>query len=134
VALSAGTAQSDRGEEPARSNASGDRAFNIRATSDGESTIVVIETGSRAAYESHTLHDPDRIYLDLKGVELAPGNSATFLPPPASGPLLRIRTGQFGGAVRVVLDLKEPVAHVISRETNPERLSIELKPRTRANQ
>jgi len=134
VALSAGAAQSVGGEEPARSSTNGDRAFNIRATSDGESTIVVIETGSRAAYESHTLHDPDRIYLDLKGVELAPGKSASFLPPPASGPLLRIRTGQFGDAVRVVLDLKEPVAHVISRETNPERLSIELKPRTRTNQ
>jgi len=134
VALSAGTAQIAGGEEPARSNTNGDRAFNIRATSDGESTIVVIETGGRVAYEAHTLQDPDRIYLDLKGVELAPGKSASVLPPPTSGPLLRIRTGQFGDAVRVVLDLKEPVAHVISRETNPEGLSIELKPRTRANQ
>jgi len=133
VALSAGTAESDRGEEPARSNATGDRAFNIRATSDGESTIVVIKTGGRVAYEAHTLQDPDRIYLDLKGVELAPDKSASVLPPPASGPLLRIRTGQFGDAVRVVLDLKEPVAHVISRETKPERLSIELKPGTPAN-
>jgi len=133
AAPSAEAAQSATAEEPARSNANADHAFNIRATADGGSTIVVIETGRPVTYEAHTLQNPDRIYLDLRGVEPAPDKSASVLPQPANGPLLKIRTAQSGSVARVALDLKEPVAYVISRETNPERLTIELKPLTRTN-
>lgn len=115
------------GEERGRSDETHNQGFNIRATTDAGSTAIVIETGVPVDYEAHTLQNPDRIYVDIKGASLASDSSLRIPQPPADSPLQKIRVGEYRGVTRVVLDLKAPATHVISRGAYPERLTIELK-------
>jgi AMIN domain/GAF domain len=128
AALEAASPAGAAGKASALRPATRDHGFNIRTTSDARSTIVVIETEALASYEIQTLENPDRIYLDLKGVVPAPARRPNILASATDSRLLRIRTARSGNVTRVVLDLKQPVTPTISRRQNPERLIIELQP------
>lgn len=69
-----------------------------------------------------------RIVVDLPGTTLGPGART---PLPGSGPITRVRTGQFTPTTaRVVLDVTEPTPFTI--KTTPSGIQVLLLPRKTA--
>jgi len=75
----------------------------------------------------------DRIFVDLDGAQLGPALPRQL---PGSGPVVRVRAGQFSPTtVRVVLDLTEPLAFTVRRtgtvvtlQLRPTRAGATLEP------
>ena len=104
-------------------------ALPVRFVSANGSTRVVIYALAEVRYTPLRLTNPDRIVFDIEG-EL-PGMGKGLRTLPVGDPLVKqIRMVENpAGVTRVVLDLAQPGDYVAFRLTNPERLSIELRPR-----
>ncbi|WP_442954764.1 N-acetylmuramoyl-L-alanine amidase [Pelomicrobium sp.] len=83
----------------------------VRVWPAEEYTRVTLELPAQVAYTVFTLENPDRLVIDLEGVELSPALTALPDKVTAEDPYIRaIRVGRFKpGTVRVVLDLKQQV-------------------------
>jgi len=83
-------------------------------------------------YDAHRLDHPDRVYIDLHGVGLAPelASKTLFVN---SGGVSDIRLAQTQPeTVRVVLDLEKRFDYSVAEQTNPAALVVKLTPRAPA--
>jgi N-acetylmuramoyl-L-alanine amidase len=114
-----------RGAAPAASSLGVVR--DIRHWSNPGYTRVVIDVDGEVQYRFGRLHNPDRLYVDLIGAQLAPRLQGRSLD--VSDHLLRgIRGGQNqADVVRVVLDLKTLRDYHVFAMSEPYRLVIDLK-------
>src|SRR5207248_3253136 len=76
-----------------------------------EYTRLIVESSSAVAYQFLAMRNPERLVLDLEGVDLNAGILALPLHVTADDPYIQaIRVSQFRpGVVRIVLDLKAQV-------------------------
>ena len=88
------------------------RVASARLWPAQEYTRIILEGAEPIAYQLSTLRDPDRLVLDLEGVELTPELLQLPAKLHASDPYVAaIRIGQKGASgVRIVFDLKAMVA------------------------
>jgi N-acetylmuramoyl-L-alanine amidase len=100
---------------------------DIRHWSNPSYTRVVIDVDGEVQYRFGRLLNPDRLYVDLIGTQLAPQLQGRSLG--VSDHLLNgVRGAQHQpGVVRVVLDLKTLRAYHIFTMTDPYRLIIDIK-------
>lgn len=99
---------------------------DIRHWSDPTSTRVVIVVEGEATYRTGRLHNPDRVYIDLLGTQIAPKLQGVSIEV-ADTVLKSIRAAQNqADVVRVVLDLKTPDDYRIFTLTEPFRLVIDI--------
>jgi N-acetylmuramoyl-L-alanine amidase len=102
---------------------------DIRHWSDPTHTRVVIVVEGEASYRTGRLQNPDRIYVDLLGTQIAPKLQGTSIGV-ADKVLKGIRAAQNqADVVRVVLDLKTLDDYRIFTLTDPFRLVIDIKGR-----
>jgi N-acetylmuramoyl-L-alanine amidase len=87
------------------------RAASARLWPAQEYTRIILEAPAPIAYQLTTLRDPNRLVLDLDGVELTPELSQLPAKLQGSDPYIAaIRIGQKGASgVRIVFDLKSVV-------------------------
>jgi N-acetylmuramoyl-L-alanine amidase len=97
----------------------------LRLLDDAGGTRAVLELQGGADFKLFTLHDPERVVLDLPKARLSPG---LRLPGP-NGAVASLRTGHPDpDTLRLVFDLARPV-HAdsrVEREGNDARLTLSL--------
>jgi N-acetylmuramoyl-L-alanine amidase len=97
----------------------------VRLMENDEGTRAVVELTGPTDYKFFTLHNPDRLVLDLRGAALASAYGA----PPVNGVVTNVRTGQpTPDTLRVVFDLGDAVdaqAHIEGSGTQT-RLVLDL--------
>ncbi len=77
--------------------------------------------------DAHRLNNPDRVYVDLHGLRIAPELSHTM--EVNAGGIQRIRIAQTrDDTVRVVLDLNSSFRYTVAPQNDPPRLLVELMP------
>jgi len=90
---------------------------------------VTISVDQLTGYDAHRLAHPDRIYLDLHDVRLAPDLEGKTLFINHDG-LNDIRLADTQpDTVRVVLDLEKRRDYTLLEQTNPQSLIVRLRPR-----
>jgi N-acetylmuramoyl-L-alanine amidase len=100
----------------------------VRFWSLGEVTRVAIETTSEAQYHAERIDRPDRLFLDLAGVQRQAGTRGLQVIPVGDKLVKQIRVALVEtGTARVVIDLAAPADYSISQITNPDRIMIELR-------
>ncbi|MBC7780587.1 MAG: AMIN domain-containing protein, partial [Proteobacteria bacterium] len=84
----------------------------IRVWPAPDSTRITFESPRPITFRVLTLRDPERLVLELDGVDIGSALPKLSAAIPAGDPFIRqARVGRFRpGVVRVVLDLKVPVA------------------------
>jgi N-acetylmuramoyl-L-alanine amidase len=99
----------------------------IRHWSSKDSSTVVVDLQDQVQYEPHSLDNPSRIYFDLHNTKMAVGlmNQSievndTFLK--------RVRMAQpTADVTRVVLETKNDAEFSVSLDSNPYRLTIQVR-------
>ncbi len=82
-------------------------------------------------YQGFAIKNPERLYFDLKGTTLVGPKGTSVIVN--SGLVSRIRISQHSAdTTRIVFDLRVPVDFYAVQSVNPQRLSIELHPKTSA--
>ena len=97
----------------------------LRLLDDAGGTRAVLELQGGAEYKLFTLHDPERVVLDLPKSRLAPG---LRLPGP-NGAVASLRTGHPNAdTLRLVFDLARPVQadSRLERDGGDARLILSL--------
>jgi N-acetylmuramoyl-L-alanine amidase len=97
----------------------------LRLLDDAGGTRAVLELQGGADFKLFTLHDPERVVLDLPKARLAPG---LRLPGP-NGAVASLRTGHpTADTLRLVFDLARPVRadSRVERDGNDARLTVSL--------
>jgi N-acetylmuramoyl-L-alanine amidase len=104
----------------------------IRFWSFGDITRVAIETSGDYKLYSEQIDKPSRVFFDLTGLEPPSGaNHSMETIAVNDHRIRRIRVARLGGnKTRVVFDLECPVEVVSSQLVNPDRLMIEIRPRS----
>ncbi len=97
---------------------------DIRYSNGANTTKVVIEFESLPEYKSNMLHNPERLYFDLKGVLIdEPLNVLNI----KSSHLKKIRLGYYRkNILRIVFDLKGRTEYKVFTLKSPPRLVIEF--------
>ncbi len=101
----------------------------IRSWSHTDSTRVIVETSGPFEYKSDSVHNPDRLYIDILKSRpwIDHKRIATHLVNDAL--VKRVRVAEtMPGTTRIVFDLASPAELNISRLDTPDRLVIELRP------
>jgi N-acetylmuramoyl-L-alanine amidase len=100
---------------------------DIRHWSNPSYTRVVIDVDGEVQYRFGRLHNPDRLYVDLLGAQLAPQLQGR--PLAVSDHMLKaVRAGQNQpDVVRVVLDLKGIRGYHVFTMSAPYRLVVDIK-------
>jgi N-acetylmuramoyl-L-alanine amidase len=102
---------------------------DVRHWSDPAATRVVIAVDGEVAYRTGRLQNPDRLYVDLLGAQLAPKLQGLSLDV-ADRVLKSIRAAQNqADVVRVVLDLKAAEDYRVFTLSEPYRLVVDIKGR-----
>lgn len=101
----------------------------VRYWTLGDVTRIAIETSGETKFVYDRLHNPERLFFDLKGARSRLGKKG-FQSIPVGDKLVRqLRVAQTQPNVtRVVLDLEADVQFTASQLANPTRLVIELRP------
>lgn len=113
-------------------NAAEPRIEAIRFWSFGDVTRIAIETAGVYHLTSDHLDNPPRLFFDLKGL-LPPAAREKGVQVMQVGDRLvrQIRVAETEpGVTRVVFDLEAPVEFSSSQLVNPDRLMIELRPKS----
>lgn len=84
----------------------------VEVKKDGADIVAAIELDGQTSFNHFTLTKPHRIVVDVRKVS----NQATPLLSLGQDKLVRVRTGNFQGNVRVVFDTTSPMKYQISRE------------------
>ncbi len=101
--------------------------YSIRHWSTPTYTRVAIDLGDDVQYEAARVPNPDRIYFDLHGSQLAPEIAGKSFTVTDTGFLKRIRTAQYSKDVaRVVLDVNDVQDYSAFLLPNPYRLIIDI--------
>ncbi len=104
----------------------------IRVWSFGDVTRVAVETQGAYRFTSEAVENPSRIYFDLNG--LRPRSSVHHGMQTISVGDRRIKQIRVAevipGTTRIVLDLVGPSEILSSQLVNPDRLIIEIRPRS----
>jgi N-acetylmuramoyl-L-alanine amidase len=88
---------------------------------------VAIDLQSMVRYEAHSLHNPERVFLDLYGTRVAPQMAHKITV--GEGGLRSIRLAQHESQTsRIVLDLSNRSSYSIARRDDPPRLMIDVTP------
>ncbi|MBI3696304.1 MAG: N-acetylmuramoyl-L-alanine amidase [Acidobacteria bacterium] len=133
-ALPAPPAKEDKPSAPIASNAAPSsfkglpHVTEVRHWSLPGLTRVVISLEAEAKVKGDRLTNPDRVYLDLRGIRLAPELKATVPVNDELVKQIRLAHTQVG-VTRVVVDLKVDAVHTLSMLTNPPRVVVELRER-----
>ncbi len=108
------------------------RVEAVRFWSFGDVTRIAVQTSGQYELATDQISKPARIYFDLNGLKPPSSHHAGVQSIPVDDRLLkRIRVAEVSpGKTRIVLDLEAPVEVVSSRLVNPDRLMIELRPKT----
>ncbi|MBN2338379.1 MAG: N-acetylmuramoyl-L-alanine amidase [Acidobacteria bacterium] len=118
-------------EDPSPEEGGGPRGavvHSIRVFSLGDVTRVTIDLDRKTGYSRARLRNPERVYFDLAGADLAEGLADRPIPV-GTGHVERIRAGRHSpGAVRVVLDLTSPLEYTVREMGDPFRIEIDLRP------
>jgi N-acetylmuramoyl-L-alanine amidase len=108
------------------------RVDAIRVWSFGDVTRVAVETQGAYRFTSEAVDNPSRIYFDLNG--LRPRSSVHHGMQTISVGDRRIKQIRVAevipGTTRIVLDLVGPSEILSSQLVNPDRLIIEIRPRS----
>jgi hypothetical protein len=90
---------------------------------------VTISLDQLVPYDAHRLDHPDRVYIDLHGVRLAPELTGQTLFVNKGG-VADIRMAQTQpDAVRAVVDLEKRFDYSVAQQSNPAALVLKLTPR-----
>ncbi len=104
---------------------------SVSARVESGKTVVDIEAEKGVLkYGISSLNDPDRLVIDLEGVEPGPVPERISLSSTLAG---GVRVGWFSRSpniTRVVLDLKQPARYEKSQSSDGSRLQVILTPRT----
>jgi N-acetylmuramoyl-L-alanine amidase len=110
----------------------GARVDAIRVWSFGDVTRIAVETEGPYRFTSDSVENPSRIYFDLNG--LRPNSTVHHgiqTIPVGDRRIKQIRVAEVvPGTTRIVLDLAGPVEVLSSQLVNPDRLIIEIRPRS----
>ncbi len=102
----------------------------VRHWSTASYTRVAIDvaggSGETVPFEASRVPNPDRIFFDLHGARLAPELAGKAIAVTDGGFLGRIRAGQSGDVVRVVLDVSDVSDYSAFWLPNPSRLIIDI--------
>lgn len=103
---------------------------DVRYSSFGEYTRVIIELSETTDFSEQRLDNPDRVFFDLANTvpHLASGKKGAQIVPVGDRFLKQIRMGENQpGLTRLVFDLNEAgIEHRMTRMENPARLVIEF--------
>lgn len=80
---------------------------DVRLWDSPDSTRVVLDVSAAAKSHVFTLANPDRVVIDLDGIDVSGVKKAGNAEP--KGLVKNVRAGVHGGGVRIVLDVAEPV-------------------------
>lgn len=95
----------------------------VRLLENDEGTRAVLELNGPADYKFFTLHNPERLVLDLRGT----GLSSAYGVPAANGLVTNVRTGQpTPDTLRVVFDLEDAVTAQARFEGSGAQLRLVL--------
>lgn len=101
----------------------------IRFWTLGDVTRVAVETSGETRFVYDRLHNPERIFFDLRGARTRLGKNGFQAIPVGDRLVRQIRTAQTKpDVVRVVMDLESDSEFTASQLANPSRLIIELRP------
>ncbi len=87
---------------------------------------VAGDSGETVPFEASRVPNPDRIFFDLHGAHLAGDLAGRAIAVTDGGFLKRIRAGQSGDMVRVVLDVSDVSDYSAFWLPNPSRLIIDI--------
>jgi len=100
----------------------------VRHWSLKDVTRVAIEVSGPFEYRTDRLHNPDRVYFDIRNSRLRIPPKQYYTETVGDSLLEKIRVAETTpGTTRVVLDLTGNAAATTSTLTNPDRLIIELR-------
>jgi N-acetylmuramoyl-L-alanine amidase len=108
------------------------RVEAIRYWSFGDVTRIAVQTSGDYKLYTEQIEKPNRVFFDLTGLQ-APRAAQYNTQVIAVGDnrIRRIRVASLNrGKTRIVLDLDSPVEVVSSRLVNPDRLMIEVRPKS----
>ena len=109
-------------------NPSANKVTAVRFWSTGETTRVAVEVSSEFKYKSDHLENPPRLFFDVQGTKPVMAQKSI---PVGDRTLKQIRIAETQrGVTRIVLDLEQESDFTASQLSNPERLIIELRPKT----
>lgn len=112
---------------PAAESASQPLVTGLRHWSSDNSSTVVVDLENPVQYETHTIGDPPRVYFDLYDTKIAPSllNQSIAVD---DAYLKRVRMAQpKEGITRVVLETNGDADVSVKLESNPYRLTIEVR-------
>ena len=100
----------------------------VRTWTLAEATRVAIEVSGPFEYKYDRLHNPERVYFDIKGATPAIEGRRIWNKEVTDKLVQRIRVAETNpGVTRVVLDVSGMVDVAPSQLSNPNRLMIELR-------
>ena len=104
------------------------KVTDVRFWSAGEITRVAIEVTGEFRYRADRLSGPDRVFFDITNA--VPSTKSRTIRV-GDGRVKQIRLAETEpGVTRVVLDVEEGMEFTASQLTNPERLMVELRPKS----
>jgi N-acetylmuramoyl-L-alanine amidase len=115
--------------------AGGARVDAIRFWSFGDVTRIAIETQGAYRFTSDSVENPNRVFFDLNGLKpsSAVHHGAQTIPV-GDRRIKQIRVAEvIPGTTRIVLDLVGPSEVLSSQLVNPDRLIIEIRPKSSAS-
>jgi N-acetylmuramoyl-L-alanine amidase len=87
--------------------------------------MVTIALDKKITYNSVRLHNPERVYFDLPGLEFGPPRDRMFAINDSM--LQRVRIGRSPtGVTRIVFDMARPLEYTATETANPDGLVIEF--------
>src|SRR4029079_2841983 len=98
-----------------------------------QTTRIAIEISGEFQYRSERLHNPERVFFDIRNAKPALGNGKPGVTSVDDKLVKRIRLAETQpGETRIVLDLTGQSEMTASQLANPDRLMIELRKGTGA--
>src|SRR5262245_54298872 len=100
----------------------------VRIWEQPDATRVVVEVSGSFEFKYDRLHNPERVYFDVKGASPRIEGKRSLTRSVQDRVVQRIRVAETNpGVTRIVLDVAGPVDISPSQLTNPNRLIIELR-------
>ncbi|HJZ97762.1 MAG TPA: N-acetylmuramoyl-L-alanine amidase, partial [Candidatus Solibacter sp.] len=100
----------------------------VRTWGLSDATRVAIEVSGPFEFKYDRLHEPERVYFDIKGASPHIDGKRSVTRQVEDKIVRRIRVAETNpGVTRVVMDVAAPVDVLPSQLTNPNRLIIELR-------
>ena len=110
------------------------RVTAVRFWSLGETTRIAIEVSNDFHFKYERLQNPDRLYFDLFGARPTMAQRGIHSIPVDDSLVKQLRVAETQpGVTRIVIDLKQAVELTTSQLSSPNRLMVEVKPKSAKN-